>query len=97
MLSLAIPALAGILGFAIGATFVAGVAYGLTKYADFTISAKEGEKLLKQDEAEAVKVEDFVLTPDKQANKEEAVELTPEQKTRKKIEKYSIELDEMGK
>ncbi len=112
ILTLAIPALSGLLGFALGATFVSGVAYALTKYAEFRINASEGEKLLAQDHAEkeqeVVKGEDFVLTQENEATqvqenevvaeaKVEEVQLTPEEQTRKKIEKYSVEMDEMGK
>ena len=107
ILTLAIPAIAGLLGFALGATFVSGVAYALTKYAEFRINASEGEKLLAKEHAEkeqeVVKGEDFVLTQENEvtttaeANNTQEVQLTPEEQTRQKIEKYSVELDEMGK
>ena len=112
ILTLAIPALSGLLGFALGATFVSGVAYALTKYAEFRINAKEGEKLLGTNGGEAgnedVNGEEFVLTQENEATqvqenevvaeaKIEEAPLTPEEQTRKKIEKYSVEMDEMGK
>ena len=117
VLSLAVPALAGALGASLGVLFGAGVAYGLTKYADFVISAKEGERLGGQDggdaTAELVQTEDFVVTAENDHSTTFTTEmvnpqvaaLQRETKRREKIkeerkkerEKYSIELDEMGK
>jgi len=115
VLALTVPALAGVLGVALGITFVGGVSYGLTKYADFVISAKEGEKLGGDDgaagtEHERVEGEDYVVTVENDATStftQDTVE-TPQERERKRIErqrkeikekreKYSIELDEMGK